>query len=127
MMGVIASHDIAVTMIGDASLSKRPMGRILGPLTQMGVEVDEDRDRLPLTIRGSSRLAPIVYELPVPSAQVKSAVLLAGLGTAGETTVIEREPTRDHTERMLRHFGADVTGEPRTARKPASPSKGRPS
>lgn len=109
MMGVVAPHDIAVTMIGDASLSKRPMGRILGPLKQMGVEVDEDRDRLPLTVRGSSRLVPIVYELPVPSAQVKSAVLLAGLGTAGETTVIEREPTRDHTERMLRHFGAEVT------------------
>jgi 3-phosphoshikimate 1-carboxyvinyltransferase len=109
MMGVIASHDIAVTMIGDASLSKRPMGRILGPLKQMGVEVDEDRDRLPLTLRGSSRLVPIAYELPVPSAQVKSAVLLAGLGTAGDTSVIEREPTRDHTERMLRHFGAEVT------------------
>jgi 3-phosphoshikimate 1-carboxyvinyltransferase len=109
MMGVVASHDIAVTMIGDASLSKRPMGRILNPLKQMGVEVDEDRDRLPLTLRGSSRLVPIVYELPVPSAQVKSAVLLAGLGTAGETSVIEREPTRDHTERMLRHFGAEVT------------------
>ncbi len=109
MMGVVAPHDIAVTMIGDASLSKRPMGRILGPLKQMGVEVDENRERLPLTIRGSSRLVPIVYELPVPSAQVKSAVLLAGLGTAGETTVIEREPTRDHTERMLRHFGAEVT------------------
>lgn len=109
MMGVIAPHDIAVTMIGDASLSKRPMGRILGPLKQMGVEVEDDRDRLPLTLRGSSRLAPITYRLPVPSAQVKSAVLLAGLGTAGETTVIEPEATRDHTERMLRHFGAVVT------------------
>lgn len=109
MMGVIAPHDIAVTMIGDASLSKRPMGRILGPLKQMGVEVEDDRDRLPLTLRGSSRLAPITYRLPVPSAQVKSAVLLAGLGTAGETAVIEPEATRDHTERMLRHFGAVVT------------------
>lgn len=109
MMGVIAPHDIAVTMIGDASLSKRPMGRILGPLKQMGVEVEGDRDRLPLTLRGSSRLAPITYRLPVPSAQVKSAVLLAGLGTAGETSVIEPEATRDHTERMLRHFGAVVT------------------
>ncbi|MDQ8699774.1 3-phosphoshikimate 1-carboxyvinyltransferase [Hyphomicrobium sp. LHD-15] len=111
MMGVLAPHDITVTMIGDASLSKRPMGRVLGPLKQMGVEVDGDRDRLPLTLRGTSQLTPIVYELPVPSAQIKSAILLAGLGTAGETTVIEREATRDHTERMLRHFGAEVSTE----------------
>lgn len=109
MMGVIAPHDISVSMTGDASLSKRPMGRILGPLKRMGLEVEGDADRLPLTIRGTSRLTPIAYELPVPSAQLKSAILLAGLGTAGETTVIERETTRDHTERMLRHFGAEVT------------------
>jgi 3-phosphoshikimate 1-carboxyvinyltransferase len=113
MMGVLAPHDITVSMTGDASLSKRPMGRVLGPLKQMGLEVEGDRDRLPLTIRGSSRLVPIVYELPVPSAQLKSAILLAGLGTAGETTVIEREATRDHTERMLRHFGAEVSTETR--------------
>ncbi|MCC7251706.1 3-phosphoshikimate 1-carboxyvinyltransferase [Hyphomicrobium sp.] len=109
MMGVIAPHDITVSMVGDASLSKRPMGRVLGPLKQMGLEVEGDRDRLPLTIRGTSRLVPITYALPVPSAQLKSAILLAGLGAAGETTVIEREATRDHTERMLRHFGAEVT------------------
>lgn len=108
MMGVIAPHDISVTMIGDASLSKRPMGRVLNPLKQMGLEVEGDRDRLPITLRGTSQLVPIVYELPVPSAQLKSAILLAGLGTEGETTVVEREATRDHTERMLRHFGADV-------------------
>jgi 3-phosphoshikimate 1-carboxyvinyltransferase len=110
MMGVIAPHDIAVRMTGDASLSKRPMGRVLGPLRQMGLEVEAEGngDRLPLTIRGTSRLVPIAYELPVPSAQLKSAILLAGLGTAGETTVIEREATRDHTERMLRYFGAEV-------------------
>ena len=78
------------------------------PLKQMGLEVEGDRDRLPLIARGSASLVPIVYELPVPSAQVKSAVLLAGLHAAGETTVIEREATRDHTERMLRHFGAEV-------------------
>jgi 3-phosphoshikimate 1-carboxyvinyltransferase len=108
MMGVIAPHDITVSMTGDASLSKRPMGRVLGPLKRMGLEVEGDAERLPLTIRGTSRLTPIVYELPVPSAQLKSAILLAGLGTAGETTVIEREATRDHTERMLRHFGAEV-------------------
>jgi 3-phosphoshikimate 1-carboxyvinyltransferase len=109
MMGVLAPHPITVAMTGDASLSKRPMARVLAPLQQMGLEVEGDRDRLPLTIRGSDRLVPIVYTLPVPSAQVKSAILLAGAGTAGETTVIEREATRDHTERMLRHFGAEVT------------------
>ena len=113
MLGVIACHPIHVQLIGDASLSKRPMARVLTPLKQMGLEVEDDRDRLPLTIRGSSHLVPITYELPVPSAQVKSAVLLAGLGAAGETTVIETEPTRDHTERMLRFFGAVV----RTAEK----------
>jgi 3-phosphoshikimate 1-carboxyvinyltransferase len=111
MMGVLAPHDITVTMTGDASLSRRPMGRVLNPLKQMGLEVEDDKDKLPLTIRGSSSLVPMVYELPVPSAQVKSAVLLAGIGTAGETTVIEREATRDHTERMLRYFGAEVRTE----------------
>jgi 3-phosphoshikimate 1-carboxyvinyltransferase len=111
MMGVLAPHDITVTMTGDASLSRRPMGRVLGPLKQMGLEVEGDKDKLPLTIRGTSSLVPMVYELPVPSAQVKSAVLLAGIGTAGETTVIEREATRDHTERMLRYFGASVRTE----------------
>ncbi len=109
MMGVIAPHDITVAMTGDASLSQRPMGRVLDPLKRMGLEVEDDADRLPLTIRGSARLTPIVYELPVPSAQLKSAILLAGAGTAGETTVIERAATRDHTERMLRHFGAEVS------------------
>ena len=112
MMGVIAPHDITVTMVGDASLSKRPMARVLGPLKAMGLNVEGESDRLPLTVRGSSRLAPIHYVLPVPSAQVKSAVLLAGLGTAGETSVVEREATRDHTERMLRHFGAEVVTAP---------------
>ncbi len=109
MMGVIAPHDITVTLTGDASLSKRPMGRILDPLKRMGLEVEGDGERLPLTIRGSARLTPLVYEMPVPSAQLKSAILFAGAGTAGETTVIEREATRDHTERMLRHFGAEVS------------------
>lgn len=110
MMGVLAGHDFPVEMIGDASLSRRPMGRVLNPLKEMGLEVLGDGgDRLPLTVRGSADLLPFEYELPVPSAQVKSAILLAGLHAAGETTVIEKEPTRDHTERMLRFFGADVT------------------
>lgn len=109
MMGVVAGNPITVTMTGDASLSKRPMRRVIGPLKQMGLEIAEDRETLPLTLTGSDQLVPIVYELPVPSAQVKSAILIAGLHAAGETTVIEKEATRDHTERMLRFFGAQVT------------------
>lgn len=108
MMGVIAGHPITTRLVGDASLSRRPMSRVLRPLRQMGLEVLEDKETLPLTIRGTGDLVPIDYELPVPSAQVKSAILLAGLAAAGETTVIEREPTRDHTERMLRYLGAEV-------------------
>ena len=109
MMGVVAGHDMTVTMTGDASLSKRPMRRVLGPLKQMGIEIlEEGKETLPLTMRGSAELVPIEYMLPVPSAQVKSAILIAGLMAAGETTVIEKEATRDHTERMLRYFGADV-------------------
>ena len=108
MMGVVAGHAMTVEMTGDASLSKRPMRRVLGPLKQMGLEIADDRERLPLTVRGSRDLVPIIYTLPVPSAQVKSAILIAGLMAAGETTVIEKEATRDHTERMLRYFGAKV-------------------
>lgn len=112
MMGVVAGHPMTVTMTGDASLSRRPMRRVLAPLIDMGLEVLEPgQEKLPLTLRGTSELTPIVYVLPVPSAQVKSAVLIAGLHAAGETTVVEREPTRDHTERMLRHFGATVRAE----------------
>jgi len=111
MMGVVAGQDITVTMMGDASLSRRPMGRVLKPLRQMGLLTREDRDTLPLTVEGSSHLVPIEYVLLVPSAQVKSAILIAGLMAAGETTVIEKEPTRDHTERMLRYFGAHVETE----------------
>ena len=108
MTGVIAGHDIEVRMVGDASLSRRPMRRVLDPLKRMGLGVAEDRETLPLTLRGTSSLVPIEYTTPVPSAQVKSAILLAGLAAAGETTVIEKEATRDHTERMLRYFGAKV-------------------
>jgi 3-phosphoshikimate 1-carboxyvinyltransferase len=111
MMGVIAGHGIAVTMEGDASLSRRPMGRVLKPLRMMGLSTAEDRDTLPLTVRGTADLVPIEYVLPVPSAQVKSAILIAGLMAAGKTTVVEAEPTRDHTERMLRYFGAEVETE----------------
>lgn len=106
MMGVLTGHSFQVTLTGDASLSRRPMGRVLKPLKQMGLSiVAGEGDRLPLTIQGPRRAIPISYALDVPSAQVKSAILLAGLGAPGETTVIETEATRDHTERMLAHFG----------------------
>lgn len=108
MVGVIAGHDIEAHLVGDASLSRRPMRRVLVPLRQMGLGISDDRETLPLTVRGTSSLIPIEYVTPVPSAQVKSAVLLAGLAATGETTVIEREATRDHTERMFRYFGAEV-------------------
>lgn len=112
MMGVIAGHDMTVEMVGDASLSKRPMRRVLTPLKQMGLNVEpEGKETLPLKVRGTADLVPITYKLPVPSAQVKSAILIAGLAAAGETTVIEAEATRDHTERMLRYFGAEVRTE----------------
>ena len=114
MMGLIAGNDITVTLAGDASLSRRPMRRVLAPLREMGLGIAGDgRETLPLTLIGTSALVPIVYRTPVPSAQVKSAVLLAGLHAPGETTVIEAEATRDHTERMLRFFGADVRTEAR--------------
>lgn len=110
MMGAVAGQDVTATFDGDASLRRRPMKRVLDPLTAMGAEVVSAAEggRLPLTLKGHSGLAATTYETPVPSAQVKSAVLLAGLGAVGETVVIEREATRDHTERMLAHFGAEV-------------------
>lgn len=110
LMGLVASHPITATFIGDASLSKRPMGRVIDPLSTMGAEFTASPGgRLPLTLRGISPAVPIEYRLPVASAQVKSAVLLAGLNTPGITTVIEPIPTRDHSERMLRGFGAELT------------------
>ena len=109
MLGLVAGNDIRVRFAGDASLSRRPMGRVLTPLVQMGLALEEPgRDRLPLAVRGSADLLPLEYATPVPSAQIKSAVLLAGLHAAGSTTVVEAQATRDHTERMLRHFGAKV-------------------
>lgn len=110
LMGLVASHPIAATFTGDASLSKRPMVRVIEPLSQMGAAFDaSDGGRLPLTLRGACPAVPITYRLPVASAQVKSAVLLAGLNTPGITTVIEPVPTRDHSERMLAGFGAELT------------------
>ncbi len=110
LMGLVASHPITATFVGDASLSKRPMGRVIDPLSEMGAEfTSSPGGRLPLMVRGIVPAIPIRYRLPVASAQVKSAVLLAALNTPGITTVIEPVPTRDHSERMLRGFGADLT------------------
>lgn len=110
LMGLVASHRLTATFIGDASLSKRPMGRVIDPLSQMGAEfTPSPGGMLPLMVRGLVPAIPISYRLPVASAQVKSAVLLAGLNIAGITEVIEPVPTRDHSERMLRGFGADLT------------------
>jgi 3-phosphoshikimate 1-carboxyvinyltransferase len=113
-MGAVAGCPITAVFDGDASLRTRPMRRILDPLAKMGAETVEIRDggRLPATLRGAVDPIPIVYEVPVPSAQIKSAVLLAGLAAPGTTTVIEKEATRDHTERLLRLFGAEVAVEP---------------
>jgi 3-phosphoshikimate 1-carboxyvinyltransferase len=109
MTGLLAAHPFTSFLTGDASLRSRPMERVMGPLRQMGATfVSCSGGRLPMAVIGSGSLVPITYELPVASAQVKSAVLLAGLNTAGVTTVIEPAPTRDHSERMLRHFGAEV-------------------
>jgi 3-phosphoshikimate 1-carboxyvinyltransferase len=110
LMGLVASHRLTATFIGDASLSKRPMGRVIDPLSQIGAEFTASPGgMLPLMVRGLVPAVPISYRLPVASAQVKSAVLLAGLNIAGITEVIEPVPTRDHSERMLRGFGADLT------------------
>ncbi len=112
LMGLVASHPITATFTGDASLSKRPMGRVIDPLSAMGAEfTSSPGGRLPLTMRGLCPAVPIDYTLPVASAQVKSAVLLAGLNTPGITRVIEPVPTRDHSERMLRGFGAELSVE----------------
>ena len=112
LMGLVATHPITATFVGDASLSSRPMGRVIEPLSQMGAAFHASPgNRLPLMVTGASLPVPISYRLPVASAQVKSAVLLAGLNTRGITEVIEPVPTRDHSERMLKGFGADLTVE----------------
>jgi 3-phosphoshikimate 1-carboxyvinyltransferase len=110
MMGVVGSHPITATFDGDASLRKRPMRRILDPLRQMGTQVlaEAEGGRCPITLAGPDEPSPILYRTPVASAQIKSAVLFAGLNARGTTTVIESEASRDHTEKMLAHFGADV-------------------
>jgi 3-phosphoshikimate 1-carboxyvinyltransferase len=140
IMGILAAHPITAVLTGDASLRARPMARVATPLVQMGAQVYARAGcRLPLTVVGTADPLPLRYRLPVPSAQVKSAILLAGLNTPGATCVVEPAPTRDHSELMLRHFGAEiavettdegrvatVTGRPelsgRALRVPADPS-----
>ena len=113
-IGAVAGAPVTAVFDGDGSLRNRPMQRVLDPLEKMGMRVIQiaDGGRLPLTLRGAADLIPIVYEPPVASAQLKSAVLLAGLAAPGETTVIEAEATRDHTERLLKHFGAKISSKP---------------
>jgi 3-phosphoshikimate 1-carboxyvinyltransferase len=113
VMGAVAGCPIAAVFDGDASLRSRPMRRILDPLELMGARVSDIREggRLPLTLHGARYPVPIVYKTPVASAQIKSAVLLAGLSAPGITTVIEQEASRDHTELMLKHFGAEISSE----------------
>ena len=112
LMGAMATHPISVTFTGDASLNKRPMARVTDPISLFGAKAHgRSGGRLPMTIQGAKHPVPIRYKVPVPSAQVKSAVLLAGLNAPGKTVVIEPEATRDHTERMLVGFGAEITVE----------------
>ncbi len=112
IMGAMATSPITATFTGDASLNKRPMARVTDPLALFGTQsVGRDGGRLPMTIIGAADPTPVRYEVPVPSAQVKSAVLLAGLNAPGKTIVIEKEATRDHSERMLAGFGAEITVE----------------
>lgn len=112
LMGLLASHDLTATFTGDASLSKRPMARVTEPLSRMGASfASSPGERLPLTMRGACPAVPLDYTLPVASAQVKSAILLAGLNTPGITRVVEPIPTRDHSERMLKGFGAELNVE----------------
>lgn len=109
LCGLLAGHGFTAIMTGDDSLRKRPMNRVIDPLTEMGARVEtRDGGRMPLSFTGADTLLPIEYVLPVPSAQVKSAVLLAGLHAPGKTTVVEDVATRDHTERMLSHMGAEI-------------------
>src|SRR5215472_3135123 len=117
VMGAVAGCPIAATFDGDASLRKRPMRRVLDPLAQIGAHVTDAAEggRLPIGLAGARDPMPILYRTPVPSAQIKSAVLLAGLAAPGTTTVIESEASRDHTELMLAHFGAEVKSEPEGA------------
>src|ERR1043165_3087637 len=108
LAGVLAAHDIDATLVGDESLSSRPRRRIIEPLELMGAQIDARDGKPPLKIRGTAKPKAITYKLPVASAQVKSAILFAGLNAKGQTTVIETSPSRDHTERLFNGFGVPV-------------------
>ena len=108
LTGVLAGHDLTAELTGDESLSSRPMRRIIEPLELMGAKIESTEGKAPLTVHGSANLRPITYKLPVASAQVKSAILFAGLNATGRTTVIETSPSRDHTERLFNGFGVPV-------------------
>ena len=109
LAGVLAGHDLSAELVGDESLSSRPMRRIIEPLELMGAKIESTDGKAPLKIRGSNKLTPITYKLPIASAQVKSAILFAGLNAEGRTTVIETSQSRDHTERLFNGFGVPVT------------------
>ncbi|HEY3580519.1 MAG TPA: 3-phosphoshikimate 1-carboxyvinyltransferase, partial [Pyrinomonadaceae bacterium] len=108
LAGVLAGHDVEATLIGDESLSSRPMRRIIEPLELMGARIEASDSKPPLKIRGAAKPKAITYKLPVASAQVKSAILFGGLNAEGQTTVIETSPSRDHTERLFDGFGVPV-------------------
>ena len=109
LTGVLAGHELNAELVGDESLSSRPMKRIIEPLELMGAKIEATGGKAPLRVRGSDKLNPITYKLPVASAQVKSAILFAGLNARGRTTVIETTQSRDHTERLFNGFGVPVT------------------
>ena len=108
LTGVLAGHDLTAELVGDESLSARPMRRIIEPLELMGAKIESTDGKAPLKVHGSAKLTPITYKLPVASAQVKSAILFAGLNATGRITVIETPPSRDHTERLFNGFGVPV-------------------
>ena len=108
LAGVVAGHDLSAELVGDESLSARPMRRIIEPLELMGAKIESSDGKAPLKIQGSSKLTAITYKLPIASAQVKSAILFAGLNAKGRTTVIETSQSRDHTERLFNGFGVPV-------------------
>src|SRR5690606_10635144 len=110
-MGLLSGQRFETTMTGDASLRSRPMERVAAPLRQMGANIETTGGKPPVTVRPGARLIGVDYQMPMASAQVKSAILLAGLYAEGRTSVTEPAPTRDHTERMLRGFGLDVRTE----------------
>jgi 3-phosphoshikimate 1-carboxyvinyltransferase len=126
LLGILASHPLTTVMTGDSSMRRRPMGRVIEPLAATGARfIARENGRLPVTVIGTGEALPLDYRLPVASAQVKSALLLAGLNARGDSVIVEPEPTRDHSERMLSHFGATLEIEPLTRDGGAPAGSGR--